>query len=65
MTQDQNIPLAARNFVQRFGKTAPEEAKKRAEELLAAGNQTSHATWMMIYEEVKVLLSGANDNPTQ
>lgn len=56
MTRDSRISVAAKNFVERFGDDAPAEAKRRAEELQRAGNVESAATWMQIYEEVKVMV---------
>ena len=56
MTRDSRISVAAKNFVGRFGDDAPVEAKKRAEELRRTGNVDSAATWMQIYEEVKILV---------
>lgn len=53
---DSRITAAARNFVERFGDEAPAEAKRRAEELRSAGNDATAATWVKIYEEVKVLV---------
>ena len=58
MTKDSKISLAAKNFFERFGKDAPAEAKRRAEELQRAGNASGLATWVQIYEEVKVLADG-------
>ena len=58
MTKDVNIPLAARNFVVRFGKNAPAEAKRRANELQETGNAEGHYTWLLIYEQVKHLIKG-------
>lgn len=57
MTRDSRISVAAKNFVERFGVDAPAEAKKRAEELQCTGNTESAATWMQIYEEVKILVA--------
>lgn len=56
MIRDAKIPLAARNFVDRYGKDAPAQAKRRAEELQRAGQADGHVTWMRIYEEVKRLV---------
>ena len=56
MTKDTKIPQAARNFVDRFGKDAPAEAKQRANELREAGYAEGHDTWMLIYEQVKRLV---------
>ncbi|HEX9701431.1 MAG TPA: hypothetical protein VGA19_01170 [Rhodospirillales bacterium] len=58
MDKDTKIPLAAKNFVERFGKDAPAEAKKRADELMKAGNASGYATWMEIYAHVKVMVDG-------
>ncbi|MCZ6467879.1 MAG: hypothetical protein O6829_11465 [Alphaproteobacteria bacterium] len=61
MTKDTKIPQAARNFVDRFGKDAPAEAKQRANELLEAGNADGHNTWMLIYEQVKRLVEDGTE----
>ncbi len=56
MTKDTKIPQAARNFVDRFGKEAPAEAKKRANDVREAGNAEGHNIWMLIYERVQRLV---------
>ncbi len=61
MTKDTKISQAARNFVDRFGKDAPAEAKKRANELREAGNSEGHNTWMLIYEQVKFLVEDGTE----
>ncbi len=61
MTKDTKIPQAARNFVDRFGKNAPAEAKLRADELREAGNFEGHNTWMLIYEQVKRLVEDGTE----
>ena len=61
MTKDTNISQAARNFVDRFGKNAPAEAKQRANELQEAGNAVGHKTWMLIYEQVKRLVEDGSE----
>lgn len=63
MTKDLRISDAAKNFVERFGDDAPTEAKKRVEELRCAGNADSAATWMQIYEEVRVLVERGGNTP--
>ena len=63
MTKDVKIPQAARNFVDRFGKDAPAEAKQRADELREAGNSEGYDTWMLIYEQVKRLVEGGIEGP--
>ena len=63
MTEDAKIPQAARNFVDRFGKDAPAEAKQRANELREAGNSEGHDTWMLIYEQVKRLVEDGVERP--
>jgi hypothetical protein len=63
MTRDSRIFDAAKNFVERFGDDAPAEAKRRAEELRRAGNVDSAATWMQIFEEVKVLVDRGGRTP--
>ncbi len=61
MTKDTRIPQAARNFVDRFGKDAPAEAKQRANELQEAENAESYKTWMLIYEQVKRLVEDGSE----
>ena len=61
MTKDMKIPQAARNFVDRFGKDAPAQAKQRANELREAGNAEGHNTWMLIYEQVKRLVEDGTE----
>ena len=61
MTKDTKISQAARNFVDRFGKDAPAEAKKRANELREAGYSEGHNTWMLIYEQVKFLVEDGTE----
>ena len=63
MIKDTKIPQAARNFVHRFGKVAPVEARKRANELQQAGNAEGHDTWMQIYEQVKRLVDDGIEAP--
>ena len=63
MTKDVNIPLVSRNFVVRFGKKAPAEAKRRANELKEAGNAQGHYTWLLIYEQVKRLVEDGVERP--
>ncbi len=63
LTMDSRITAAARNFVERFGKQAPAEAKRRIDELRSAGNADSAATWMQIYEEVKALVESGGAPP--
>ena len=58
MTKDVKIPQVAQNFIGRFGKNAPFEAKRRANELQEAGNAEGHHTWMLIYEQIKRLNKG-------
>ena len=56
MTEHAKIFPAARKFVERFGKDALTEAKKRAMELENAGHADGSAMWVLIYREVKVLM---------
>lgn len=58
MTDTDKIFEAATNFVRRYGKDAPRQAKIRAEELLAAGLAEGHCTWMRIHDEAKSILEG-------
>ncbi len=62
MIKNANIPVAAKNFIERFGEDAPAEAKRRAQEMHIFGKANGYATWMLIYEEVKALLEGSNGN---
>lgn len=56
MIENAKISTAARNFVKRFGKDAPPEAKRRAQEMKIFENAEGYATWTQIYEEVQALL---------
>lgn len=56
MTEHAKIFPAAKKFVERFGKDALTEARKRAIELENAGRADGSATWVLIYQEVKVLM---------
>lgn len=61
MNDNNNITVAARNFLERFGDKAPAEAQRRARELQEAGKGSGYVTWMLIYDEVRVLLKGGAD----
>ena len=63
MTKDTKIPQASQNFVDRFGKDAPAEAKQRANELQEAGYAEGHKTWMLIYQQVKRLVEDGIEGP--
>lgn len=63
MTKDLRISEAANNFFERFGDDAPAEAKKRVDELHRAGNTDSAATWIQIYEEVRILVERGGKSP--
>lgn len=56
MTEHTKIFPAVRKFVERFGKDALKEARRRAIELANAGHADGSATWVLIYREVKVLM---------
>ena len=56
MTDETEIGLTAKRFVERFGKDAPREATIRANELRAAGHVEEYDIWMSIFSEVKSLL---------
>ena len=58
MIENTKIPLAARNFVDRFGEDAPAEAQRRAREMKIFGKAEGYHTWMEIYELVKILVEG-------
>lgn len=60
MIETTKIPLAARNFVKRFGENAPAEAQRRAREMKLFGKAEGYDTWMLIYEQVKILVDGGN-----
>lgn len=60
MIEPAKIPIAARNFVERFGENAPAEAQRRAREMRLFGKAESYDTWMLIYEQVKVLVEGGS-----
>jgi hypothetical protein len=61
MNDNNDITVAARNFLERFGDKAPAEAQRRARELQEAGKGGGYVTWMLIYDEVRVLLKGGAD----
>ena len=56
MTDQTGIRLTAEQFVERFGKDAPRQAKIRANELRAAGHVEEYDIWVSIFTEVKSLL---------
>ncbi len=56
MTKNEKTLTAARNFIERFGKDAPAEANRRAQEMHIFGKAEGYATWMKILEQVKILL---------
>lgn len=58
MTETDKISEAASNFVRRYGKDAPRQAKIRAEELRAAGLTEGHRTWMRIHDEATSIVEG-------
>ncbi len=55
MTDETEIRLTAKRFVERFGKDAPRQATIRANEPRAAGHVEEFDGWMSIYGEVKSL----------
>ncbi|NQV84855.1 MAG: hypothetical protein HQ494_13670 [Rhodospirillales bacterium] len=57
MFDSKKASVAARNFLKRFGTNAPAEAKRRAQEMQLFGRAEGYATWMLILEEVKALLT--------
>ena len=63
MTTNAIILESARNFIDRFGKDAPVEARQRANELRQAGNAEAHDTWMQISKQVKCLVDGGIEAP--
>ena len=60
MNDNNDITVAARNFLDRFGDKAPIEAQRRAKELQEAGKGGGYVTWMLICDEVRVLLKGGD-----
>ncbi|MBT7941879.1 MAG: hypothetical protein HN719_00830 [Alphaproteobacteria bacterium] len=62
MLDSKNTSVAAMNFLKRFGENAPAEAKRRAQEMQLFGRPQGYATWMLILEEIKALISSGNDN---
>lgn len=61
MIKTSYLTTAAINFVERFGKDAPDEAQRRATEMKLFGKQVGYKTWMLIYEEVKNIVGEAAD----
>ncbi|MCH8237313.1 MAG: hypothetical protein IIC06_03975 [Proteobacteria bacterium] len=60
MIEPTKIPIAAKNFVERFGEKAPAEAQRRAREMRLFGKAEGYDTWMLIYEQVKILVEGGS-----
>jgi len=56
MIDDGKLNIAAKNFVERFGRDAPHQAKRRAQEMQIFRKADNYALWMMIYEKAKELL---------
>ncbi len=61
MTENEKTLTAARNFIERFGKNAPAEAVRRAQEMHIFGKAEGYATWMKILEQVKILLGDGTE----
>ena len=61
MTENEKTLMAAKNFVERFGKDAPAEANRRAQEMQIFGKAKGYATWMKILEQVRVLLGDGTE----
>ncbi len=57
MVGSEKILIAARKFVKRFGKDAPAEAKRRAQEMHLFGRTEGYAAWILILEEVEALIA--------
>ncbi len=57
----EKIRRAALNFVDRFGRQAPERAKRRADELRDAGNSGGYETWRRIRDAVSDLVGDGAD----
>ena len=53
MTDETEIRLTAKRFVERFGKDAPRQATIRAKDQRAAGHVEEYDIWMSLFSEVK------------
>lgn len=54
---DDDARAAAERFIVRFGDTAPDEALRRAKELVDAGHDDAARTWERIAEMARGLLA--------
>ncbi|HJO74938.1 MAG TPA: hypothetical protein QGH84_06975 [Rhodospirillales bacterium] len=61
MIETNKTAFAAKNFFKRFGKDAPAEAKRRAQEMRLFGKAEGYATWMQIFEQVKAMAADEDD----
>jgi len=52
LTPENVIEQSVRQFVERYGDKAADQARLRAIELKSAGNEDGYATWMEIYTEI-------------
>lgn len=59
MNDENDITTAAKNFVERFGKDAPNEAQRRATEMRLFGKTDGYNTWMRIFEKVRNILENS------
>ena len=56
-TEDIDLWRAAKLLIDRYGKTAPVEAMRRADALAAQGNAAGRVVWLRILEAVEELQS--------
>ena len=56
MNDNNDITVAARNFLKRFADKAPAEAQRRARALQAAGPGRRSVPWLLIRGECRVLV---------
>jgi len=63
MSDDEEIRVAAENFIERYGSDAPRQAEIRAKELLSAGSKDGHDRWLSIAEKARSLLDDQRKTP--
>lgn len=61
---DHEVRTAAERFIVRYADRAPDEARRRAGELAAAGHASAAAEWEMIAEMATALLARPAKNGT-
>ncbi len=59
MIDDREIWTCANILIKRYGEDAPDQAKRRAADLLAEGDEVGHAVWRRIEGTVLELLRDA------